>query len=89
MLRIPCPYCGERDHTEFRYAGDATKARPAHESTDIRAWHDYVFVFENPKGPHREYWQHVLGCRQWFILERDTATNTVARALPAHRGAHP
>ncbi len=89
MLRIPCPYCGVRDHTEFRYAGDATKARPAHESTDLRTWHDYVFVFENPKGAHREYWQHVLGCRQWFILERDTATNSVGRALPAHPGATP
>ena len=25
MLRIPCPHCGVRDYTEFRYAGDASK----------------------------------------------------------------
>jgi len=86
MLRIPCPHCGERDYTEFRYAGDATKQRPAHGSGDLRAWHDHVFLFTNPKGPHREYWQHVQGCRQWLVLERDTATNAVGRAWLARAG---
>lgn len=80
MLRIPCPVCGERDYTEFRYGGDATRTRPRHGTGSQKDWHDYVFVFENPKGPHREYWQHVLGCRQWLVLERNTATNTVGRS---------
>lgn len=80
MLRIPCPHCGLRDYTEFHYAGDASKPRPAHGSDDPRAWHDYVFLFDNPKGTHLEYWQHVEGCRQWLVLERDTATNTVGRS---------
>lgn len=80
MLRIPCPHCGVRDYTEFHYAGDATKLRPAHDAGDLQAWHDYVFLFDNPKGAHLEYWQHVEGCRQWLVLERDTATNTVGRS---------
>ena len=80
MLLIPCPHCGLREYTEFRYGGDATKARPAQDVGDADVWHDHVFLFDNPKGPHREYWQHVLGCRQWLIVERDTATNTVAGA---------
>jgi len=80
MLRIPCPHCGLRDYTEFHYAGDATKLRPAHGTGDLHAWHDYVFLFDNPKGTHLEYWQHVEGCRQWLVLERDTATNTVGRS---------
>jgi heterotetrameric sarcosine oxidase delta subunit len=75
MLRIQCPVCGERDYTEFRYGGDARKQRPDHGSSDPGVWHDYLFVFDNPKGPHAEYWQHVLGCRQWLVLERNTATN--------------
>jgi sarcosine oxidase subunit delta len=87
MLRIHCPHCGTRDYTEFRYGGDATKARPAHDSVDVRAWHDYVFLFANPKGAHREYWQHVQGCRLWLVLERDTASNAVGRARPARQGA--
>ena len=63
MLKITCPCCGERDYTEFRYGSDATKPRPPLASEDRKAWHDYVFLFDNPKGPHREFWQHVLGCR--------------------------
>ena len=80
MLRICCPVCGERDYTEFRYGGDASKARPPHGTGSSKEWHDYVFVFENRKGAHREFWQHVLGCRQWLVLERDTASNAVGRA---------
>jgi len=85
MLKIHCPWCGERDYTEFRYGSDATKPRPAHASDDMKAWHDYIFVFDNPKGPHREFWQHVLGCRQWLVLERDTSTNTVGASRLARK----
>ncbi|MGH6932908.1 MAG: sarcosine oxidase subunit delta [Dongiaceae bacterium] len=83
MLRITCPWCGERDYTEFRYGGDARKQRPPHGAGDLKTWHDHVFLFDNPKGSHREYWQHVLGCRQWLVLERDTATNAVGALQPA------
>jgi sarcosine oxidase subunit delta len=79
-MLIPCPHCGARDYKEFRYAGDASKPRPALGNTDVAAWYDYVFLFDNPKGTHREYWQHVLGCRRWLVLERDTATNVVGRS---------
>jgi sarcosine oxidase subunit delta len=87
MLRITCPWCGERDYTEFRYGGDAAKKRPAHGTADMQAWHDHVFVFDNPKGWHREFWQHVLGCRQWLVLERNTATNEVGASRPAREVA--
>jgi sarcosine oxidase subunit delta len=84
VLRIKCPWCGERDYTEFRYGSDASKPRPAHGDMDTARWLDYVFLFDNPKGSHIEYWQHVLGCRQWLILERDTARNQTASSRPAH-----
>ena len=29
MLLIPCPWCGERDETEFRCGGEAHIARPS------------------------------------------------------------
>jgi methylglutamate dehydrogenase subunit B len=76
-MRIPCPQCGERDVSEFRYGGDASKIRPAHGTGDLKAWHNYKFMFDNTKGPHLEYWQHIYGCRQWFKLNRNTATNIV------------
>ena len=77
MLRIDCPCCGVRDHTEFRYGGDATAERPAQDDPDVDAWYRYVYVRTNPKGVHREYWQHVLGCRQWLVVERDTVTHAI------------
>jgi sarcosine oxidase subunit delta len=93
MLRIPCPFCGERDHPEFAYGGDASVHRPALEERSLDAWHRYVFLRDNPKGPHREFWQHVGGCRAWLVVERDTKTHAVHGArlasddqvsVPAH-----
>lgn len=83
-MRINCPVCGERNYTEFRYGGDASKRRPAHGTVGHRVWCEHVFVFDNPKGPHREFWQHVLGCRQWLVVERNTATNAVGPCRLAH-----
>ncbi len=83
MLLLPCPICGPRDHSEFRYGGDATKARPALTEADPKVWHDHVFLFDNPKGAHKEYWQHVLGCRRWMVVERNTLTQAVAGSMLA------
>jgi heterotetrameric sarcosine oxidase delta subunit len=88
MLRIHCPHCGTRDNSEFRYGGDANKRRPAHGSGSLADWHDYVFVFDNPKGWHREFWQHLLGCRQWLVLERNTATGEVGACRLARDAAN-
>lgn len=79
MLRIDCPCCGVRDHDEFRYGGDASVERPAQDERDFERWYRYVYVRANPRGVHREYWQHVMGCRQWLIVERDTATHAIGR----------
>ena len=59
------------------------RERPPHGSTDQKTWYSYVFSFENPKGLHQEFWQHVLGCRQWLMLERNTATNQTATSRAA------
>lgn len=77
MLRITCPVCGLRDETEFTYGGDASIERPAMDETDPQIWHDYVFIRDNPRGAHREYWHHVQGCRQWLVLDRDTVTHEI------------
>ena len=31
-----------------------------------------------PPGLHREFWQHVTGCRQWLVVERDTRNHIIA-----------
>ena len=82
MLRINCPFCGERDHSEFTYGGDATVTCPAL-GASAEAWFEAVYVRSNPKGPHRERWQHSDGCRLWLIVERDTVTHAITRVEPA------
>lgn len=77
MLRIPCPFCGLRDETEFTYGGDASARRPPMGNDDEQAWLDYVFYRDNPRGEHQEYWHHALGCRQWLVLRRDTLTHDI------------
>ncbi len=76
MLLIPCPWCGPRDETEFRYGGQAGIGVPVDpEALDDAAWGEYLFVRENPKGPFDERWYHAAGCRRWFDVRRDTLTN--------------
>ena len=78
MLRITCPVCGLRDETEFTYGGDVTVRRPDMDSQDTKAWLDYVFTRDNPRGAHKEYWHHVTGCRQWVVVDRDTLTHEIS-----------
>ena len=75
MLLINCPWCGERDQSEFSYGGEAHIARPADPyALSDEGWGDYLFRRKNPKGLHREQWQHSHGCRRWFNVERDTVS---------------
>ena len=83
MLLIPCPYCGERGpQVEFAYRGDATRQRPPDGAPD-EVWYEYVFLRDNPRGPHREWWLHHGGCGRWIRVTRDTATHEVLGAEPA------
>ena len=86
MLLIRCPHCGDREETEFSYGGEAGIARPADPpSLTDEQWGDYLFMRKNPRGLHQELWLHAFGCRQWFVVERDTVSYRMAsggRTLP-------
>jgi len=78
IMRIPCPWCGDRDLTEFRCGGQADRVRPQlPEETSDEQWADYLFYRDNSKGPHHERWVHAWGCRQWFNVIRDTTTHDI------------
>jgi sarcosine oxidase subunit delta len=79
-MLIPCPVCGPRDHGEFVYGGDATRARPALEDNDAGPWAVYVYDRTNPRGSHEEFWQHVHGCRQFMVVVRNTETHDIDSA---------
>jgi len=80
MLRIPCPWCGERDETEFRYRGDASKTRPAPDA-DLAAFSAYVYERDNPLGWHSEWWLHVGGCRKLLKVVRHTLSHEIHAVL--------
>lgn len=82
-MYINCPFCGHRHLEEFTYEGDATITWPALESQDLEAWSETIFQRRNPAGPHREYWQHVHGCRQFLIVERNTVTHEIHQVKAA------
>lgn len=85
MLRIPCPYCGLRDHSEFTYVGDASVEMPSLDASE-QAWFEAVYLRDNPRGPLSEMWQHTQGCRSFLIVERDTLTHEIKGARMAHPG---
>ena len=83
MLLIRCPWCGEREETEFHYGGEAHKLRPlkAEELSD-REWAEFLFLNHNPKGVYLERWSHAQGCRRWFNVVRDTVTSEIIEVYP-------
>lgn len=86
-MRIHCPFCGLRDHAEFAYGGDAGAAFPPLDAPQA-AWHEAVFLRDNPSGPQWETWQHRAGCRAWLLVKRDTQTHEIFTARFAHADMH-
>ena len=82
MLRIDCPFCGERDHSEFAYGGDASVEYPGLDAP-VEVWLEAVFQRDNIDGVQFESWQHLHGCRLWIIVERDTCTHEILSVRPA------
>jgi heterotetrameric sarcosine oxidase delta subunit len=80
MFLIRCPYCGERDISEFAHGGEAHIARPGESDSEQMSdeeWADYLFLRSNPKGLIAERWNHQAGCRRWFNMLRNTATDDI------------
>lgn len=83
-MRIPCPFCGDRDSDEFVSIGTVGAPRPSVDAT-LSDFVTYVHVRENPAGETREHWQHVHGCRQWLVVTRDTRNHAVTGTEMARR----
>jgi sarcosine oxidase subunit delta len=75
-LKIPCPNCGPRDHTEFTFGGELRPLEAAGPHEDFAR----VYLRENLPGPQDERWFHLFGCHRWVTLRRDTVTNVVDEA---------
>jgi sarcosine oxidase, subunit delta len=78
MFLIDCPYCGERDQSEFANRGEVRPPHPeAPERLSDEEWADFIFMRANPKGLLAERWFHASGCRRFFCMLRNTATDEI------------
>lgn len=88
MLLIVCPHCGRRNEDEFVYGGDATVTRPRDPAAVSDAdWLSHIYLRDNPKGPHTEWWYHMHGCGAWLAVSRDTVTHRITGVVSARARA--
>ena len=75
------PLLGPRDAQEFTYLGDASLInRPDWQSDNAaQAFHDYLYLRDNPAGEHRELWFHEQGDRSWLVVTRNTVTHEILK----------
>ena len=77
-MRIQCPFCGERDLSEFTYLGAAAFQRPDPGAPEAgTAFYEAVYLRDNPAGPHEELWYHASGCRSWLRVTRNTRNHEI------------
>ncbi len=87
-MRIPCPYCGFRDLSEFVTIGESTGPRPDPAAPNAAEKSSTTPTCgPNPAGPSEEYWYHAFGCRSWLKVVRDTRTHAIESAVLAREGA--
>ena len=79
MIYLPCPFCGQRDESEFVNGGPVKPARPDANISDSE-WIDWLTVPVNPIGYVEEKWWHAKGGGKWFAVKRHTVTHNVAKA---------
>ena len=82
-MLIDHPLLGPRDAREFVYLGDAALIeRPdpdafASRAESVDAFVDWLYLRDNPAGPHEELWFHEQGDRSWLVVTRDTTTHEI------------
>lgn len=84
-MRLPCPFCGERDQAEFTYEGDAGARRPPLDAP-AEAWVEAVYLRDQPRGWAEELWRHAHGCGCFLVIRRNNVTHELAGARLAHPG---
>jgi len=75
------PLLGPRDAAEFVYLGDAALIdRPDWQAENAaEAFHDYLYLRDNPAGEHQELWFHEQGDRSCLVVTRNTLTHEISR----------
>jgi sarcosine oxidase, subunit delta len=77
MKLMTCPINGERPISEFVCGGEV-RPMPDPQTTDDRAWADYIFNRNGAPGIKKEWWCHTPS-NTWFICDRNTLTDEILR----------
>jgi heterotetrameric sarcosine oxidase delta subunit len=76
MIVVNCPNCGPRNSSDLRPCGEVT-TRPDPATASLSEWRTYLYLRENPAGWVTETWYCRSGCRRYFTIQRNTATNEI------------
>lgn len=76
MRDLHCPNCGARPREEFSFGGELPGV-PDYVTDPNDRVVDYVWFFDNVRGPSIERWFHDAGCRRWMTVHRDTLADRV------------
>ena len=80
MQIFPCPFCGPRNETEFRFGGEHGNIRPeGFRSVPDAQWSAYLHDRSNVRGLADEIWVH-LSCGEVFRMQRDTVNHEVSKS---------
>ncbi|HWU34925.1 MAG TPA: sarcosine oxidase subunit delta [Methylovorus sp.] len=77
MKLLTCPVNGTRPLSEFVFGGEL-RAMPDPAAVSDSAWAAYVYNRIGAPGLKKEWWYHSPS-GTWFVAERNTLTDQVAR----------
>ena len=80
-MLINHPLLGPRDISEFTILGDASlieRPDPKIKNTGT-AFHEYLYLRDNPAGEHQELWFHEQGDQSWLVVSRNTLTHDITK----------
>lgn len=77
MKLLKCPMNGTRPISEFVFGGEC-REMPNHDTCTDKEWAAYVHNRSGAPGMKKEWWYHAPS-GTWFIAERNTMTEEVAR----------
>jgi sarcosine oxidase subunit delta len=77
MKLLKCPVNGVRPLSEFVFGGE-WRDMPDPNTCSDREWASYVYHRNGAPGLKKEWWYHAPS-GTWFIAERNTMTDEVAR----------
>ena len=74
----PAPIAARATFASSAISATPRSTRPDPDAADAaERFSAYVYLRDNPAGPHDELWYHGAGCQAWLVVKRDTRTHEI------------